>query len=387
MVDSINSIEREILGILIKSGSMQISTISAISRLSIPTVTKYMSHLLENNLVIDAGRTLNERGRHATLYAVNGETYFFVGVDPKQTVIYLALMDLSSRLIKEVEVPYQFSNTPETLETICYNVDKFISDSGICRDKIAGIAVNLSGRVNPKTGHSYSIFHFEGHDEPLSDVLTERFGINTSIENNTRAMALGELRTVIGDRFKDCLFINASWGIGMSIIIDGKLYYGKDGYCGELGHTNVFDNEIMCHCGKKGCLETEVSGKAICELIRRRISQGETSRLGSAEHISEKDVVLAANGEDPLSIELLERAGSLLGKQVANIINIFNPEAVIIGGSLACAGDYFLQPIIQSVRRYALKLMFKNTTIIPSELGTRAGSIGACHVARDKFLN
>ena len=386
MKKTITEFESIILQVLLKSGKHQISAISQLSGMSVPTVTKYISTLVDKNLVKQVGKTFSERGRQAALYAVNETVAYFIGVDIKMTLVYLAMMDLAGTIVKEDTIPFEFSNTPETMEAICESIDKFIEISGVSRDSVAGVSVNLSGRVNPETGHSYSIFHFEGNDEPLSEVLTDRLGISTHIDNNTRAMALGELRTVLGDQFKHFLFINASWGIGMSIIIDGKLYYGKDGYCGELGHTNAFDNEKMCHCGKKGCLETEVSGKAICEQLRNRINQGETSRLGEVSHINERDVVRAANEEDPLSIELLEKAGALLGKQVANMINIFNPEAVIIGGSLSTAGDYFLQPILQSVRRYALKLMYKNTMIIPSRLGERAGVVGACHEARDKFL-
>lgn len=387
MKENICAFESSILNILAKYGNLQVSAISEISGMSVPTTAKYLSSLLDKKLVRQAGKTNSERGRQAAIYTINGETAYFVGVDPKQTVISFAMMNLTGTIVREHDVQYEFSNTPETMELICESLESFIKDSGISRDRIAGISVNLSGRVNPKTGYSYSIFHFEEHDEPLSEVLSERLGIQTSIDNDTRAMALGELRASLGDRFKDCLFINASWGIGMSIIMDGRIYYGKDGYCGELGHTNVFDNEKMCHCGKKGCLETEVSGKALCEQLKKRISQGASSRLGKAEHITEHDIVCAANGEDPLSIELLERAGHLLGKQVANLINIFNPEAVIIGGSLVAAGDYFLQPIIQSVRRYALKLMFKNTLILPSVLGSKAGVLGACHEAREKYFD
>lgn len=387
MKESIYEFERSILHILVEYGELQISAISELSGMSVPTIAKYMSALLEKKFVKQVGKTNSERGRQAALYAVNGELAYFIGVDPKQVAITMAMMDLTGNIVREKKVPYEFSNTPETLEEICQNIDLFIDESGVGRDRIACISINFGGRVNPETGQSYSMFHFEGNDEPLADVLSDRLGVCTHIDNNTRAMALGELKTVVGQRFRNFLFINASWGIGMTIIFDGKIYYGKDGYCGELGHTNVFNNDKMCHCGKKGCLETEVSGKAICEQIRKRIEQGETSRLGKAEHINIYDVLDAADKEDPLSIELLERAGALLGKQVANLINIFNPEAVIIGGSLATAGDYFIQPLSQSVRRYTLKLMYKDTKIIPSELGERAGVVGACLEAREKYIS
>ena len=373
-------IENRILECLVGAGAIPVSEIASKSGLSIPCATKYLSSLCSRSLARRAGQTENERGRRAALYEINSTAAYFVGVDPKQTHISLALMDLGGNIVSEKDISHTFINSPETLETICSGVEEFIAENS---GKVAGISVNVSGRVNPKTGNSYSIFNFEDRDEPLSKVFSDRFGIPTCIDNDTRAMALAELSLGEGRRFKNFLFINAGWGIGMVIIIDGKIHSGAGGYSGEFGHTNVFDNGKMCHCGKKGCLETEVSGKALCEQMHERLASGDSSYLSSLKNITERDIVEAAlTGEDPLSIELLEHAGYLLGKQIANLINIFNPEAVIIGGSLSEAGDYFLQPIIQAVRRFALKLMYKDTSILPSRLGNRAGVLGACLSAR-----
>ena len=251
---------------------------------------------------------------------------------------------------------------------------------------IISVNVNISGRIDSKTGFSYSIFNFEDSDEPLASIMSEKIGKRVYIENDTQAMAYGELVAGNAKPFKDALFVNASWGIGLGIIIDGKLYYGKDGYSGEFGHMNVYNNEVICHCGKKGCLETEVSGSAIIRKLLECIRKGESSILSSkvdkGESITIQDIIDATNKEDTLCIELIQKMGFELGRQLANMINIFNPEAVIIGGSFALISDYFLPPIQMAIHKYSLKLISRDATILPSMLLENAGVTGACMTAR-----
>lgn len=380
-----------IIKTLVSASALSISDISARLGISVPTTTKYLDSLSQAGLVVRRGKTDTGHGRKPGLYAINEKAGYFVGVDIKNRSVQIALMNLAGSIVLEKEYPVEFSNTPETMETVCEWIDSFISSCGVPPGSVGTVAVNLSGRVNPMTGYSYSVFNFEQHDEPLAVLLSERLGRRTIIENDTRAMAFGELNTVVGGKYRNFIFINASWGIGLSIIIDGRVYYGMNGYSGEFGHTYVYDNEQMCHCGKKGCLETVVSGRAICAQLQERLAAGETSILSGrkerGEIITEKEIIDAANHDDPLSMELIEKTGSELGRQIANLINIFNPEAVIIGGSLSHAGDLFLQPVQMAVRRYSLKLIFKGVDIICSSLGERAGVIGACLKAREEYLD
>ena len=190
---------------------------------------------------------------------------------------------------------------------------------------------------------------------------------------------------------KDIIFVNVSWGLGIGIIIDGKIYTGKSGFSGEFGHTNVFDNEIICHCGKKGCLETETSGSALHRILIERVQKGENSIL--SKRIAMKDnpltldeIISAVNKEDVLCIEIIEEIGQKLGKQIAGLINIFNPELVIIGGTLSMTGDYLTQPIKTAVRKYSLNLVNKDSVILTSKLKDRAGIIGACMLARSRMF-
>ncbi len=179
-----------------------------------------------------------------------------------------------------------------------------------------------------------------------------------------------------------------SWGIGLGIILDGKVYMGKSGFSGELGHITAYDNQILCHCGKKGCLETEVSGLALQRVLIERVKAGEISVLSDqihrGEHVSQNDIIKAAINEDILCLEILSDIGAKLGKQIAGLINVFNPELVIIGGALSLTGDYLTQAIQTVVRTYSLNLVNKDTQIVTAKLGERAGVIGACMLARSR---
>lgn len=385
-------IKSSILRYCIYEGNQMIPSLSSALKYSVPTVTKYLGELITEGYFIEYGKLESHRGRKPVIYGVNPASCYFIGVDINRFSLNIGLMNLIGEIERTEEITdYLFENTPASLDAVCSHVRDFIEASPIEPHKIAAINVNISGRVNSATGYSYSIFNFEENDEPLAQILTEKIGYPVRIENDSRAMTYGELAAGNARRYSDTLFVNASWGLGLGIIIGGELYYGKHGYSGEIGHMNVYNNEIMCHCGKKGCLETEVSGSAIHRKLISRIKAGESSVLSpmvqNGRTITTMDIVNAANkSEDTLCIELIEQTGAELGRQLANFINIFNPEAVIIGGTLALASDYFLPPIKLAIRKYSLKLISKDIDIHISSSPLKAGMIGACMVARQSLF-
>lgn len=390
-MEKTTSLKREVISLLIHGENITISAIAEQLGCTAPTVIKYVNELGEAGLIERTGKLASAHGRKASVYAIRNDAAYFVGVTPRQNELTLAMMDYSGNVVMSKHIPGAPENTAESLELICANVDTFIRESGIPADKVKRICFGLSGRVNKSTGESFSWFNIENHDEPLADWLTARLGIPSIIDNDTRCMAYGELTCAIKDRFKNFLFVNAGWGIGLSIITNGEIYYGMNGYCGEIGHTNVYNNEIICHCGKKGCLETEVSGRALCHQLKALVGKGHSSilssRINANEDITELDIIEAAHNDDQLCIELIERVGTELGRQIANLINIFNPEALILGGTLSSAGDIFVESVKIAARRYCLRLLYKDVKIIVSSLGKEGGILGCCLVARESHLS
>ena len=366
-------VKKRIITHYIYNGSSTIPDLSKELDLSVPTVTKFIGEMCEDGYINDYGKLETSGGRHPNLYGLNPESGYFKG----------DMVEL------KMNIPYKFENSIEGMNELCKLILNFIKKLPINKEKILNINVNVSGRVNPESGYSFSQFNFE--ERPLADVLSEKLGHKVTIDNDTRAMTYGEYMQGCVKGEKDIIFVNVSWGVGIGIIIDGKVYTGKSGFSGEFGHVNAYDNEIICHCGKKGCLETEASGSALHRILLERIKSGESSILstrisGEEDPITLDEIITAVNKEDLLCIEIVEEIGQKLGKQIAGLINIFNPELVIIGGTLSLTGDYITQPIKTAVRKYSLNLVNKDSAIITSKLKDKAGIVGACMLARSRMF-
>lgn len=384
-------VKKRIITYYIYNGSSTIPDLSKELDLSIPTVTKLVNEMCDDGYINDYGKLETSGGRHPNLYGLNPESGYFIGVDIKKFAVNIGLINFKGDMMElKMNIPYKFENSVSALEELCTLITNFIKKLSVNKEKILNINVNISGRVNSESGYSFSMFNFE--ERPLAEILTEKIGYKVSIDNDTRAMTYGEYMKgcVTGER--NLLFVNISWGLGVGIIIDGKIYTGKSGFSGEFGHVNVFDNEIICHCGKKGCLETEASGSALHRILLERIHNGESSilseRVTQAKNnpLTLDEIIAAVNKEDVLCIEIVEEIGQKLGKQIAGLINIFNPELVIIGGTLSLTGDYITQPIKTAIRKYSLNLVNKDSAILTSKLKDRAGIIGACMLARSRMF-
>lgn len=382
-------VKKKIITHYIYNGSSTITDLAKELDMSVPTVTKFIGEMCEDGYINDYGKLETNGGRHPNLYGLNPDSGYFIGVDIKRYAINIGLIDFKGEIVElKMNVPYQFENTVDGLNELCRLIIQFIKKLTINKEKILNINVNVSGRVNPESGFSFSHFNFE--ERPLADVLTEKIGYKVSIDNDTRAMTYGEYMQGCVKGEKNILFVNISWGLGIGIVIDGKIYTGKSGFSGEFGHVSTFDNEVICHCGKKGCLETEASGSALSRILQERINNGESSilseRCKATGQLSLDEIISAVNKEDLLCIEMVEEIGQKLGKQIAGLINLFNPELVIIGGVLSLTEDYLTQPIKTAVRKYSLNLVNKDSVITTSKLKDRAGIIGACMLARSRMF-
>ena len=383
-------VKKRIITHYIYNGSSTITDLSKELDLSIPTVTKFISEMCEDGYINDYGKLETSGGRHPSLYGLNPESGYFIGVDIKKFAVNIGLINFKGDMMElKMNIPYKFENTPEAMEELCTLISSFIKKTKVNTEKILNININISGRVNPESGYSFSLFNFS--ECPLAKVLTEKIGYQVCIDNDTRAMTYGEYLQGCVKGEKNIIFVNVSWGLGIGIIIDGKIYTGKSGFSGEFGHINVFDNEILCHCGKKGCLETEASGSAIYRILQERIKNGECSILSNRTNNQElpltlDEIISAVNKEDLLCIEIVEEIGQKLGKQIAGLINIFNPELVIIGGTLSLTDDYIAQPIKTAIRKYSLNLVNQDSAITVSKLKDKAGVVGACMLARSRMF-
>lgn len=378
-----------ILGYLANHGSMTLPELGKRLNISVPKVTVLVSELRNDGLVSDYGKVDSSGGRKPNLYGVAPDAAYFIGVDVKQSHLTIGLLDLDKTLVRNSgKMHYELTNTVESRDTLCNHILDFIKELPVSKDRIKGVGINLSGRVNYRTGHSYSYFHFD--DRPLSEIVEEKIGFPVFLENDSRAMAYGEFCLGEVENEQDVLFLNLDYGIAVGILMGGELYYGKSGYAGEFGHMPVFNNEYICRCGKKGCLETEAAGWALERMFREKVREGSSSlisaKIPDPERITMDDIIDAANADDVLAIELIAQLGDNIGRGIASLINVFNPELVILGGGLLATGDYIGLPIKTAINKYSLSLVNNDTRLVHSKLGEEAGLLGACLLVRNRFL-
>ncbi len=382
-------LKRQIINYLDSIGSVTIAELAKELNISAPKITNLVAELMEDGLIKDYGKEDSTGGRRASLYGLVSDACYFIGVDIKRYYINIGLLDFKKNLVTIKEkIPYTLENSVESYNQLIIIINAFIEESHTEKEKILGMCINLSGRVNHTTGYSYSFFHF--HEEPLSQTVEKEIGIRTFIENDSKAMAYGEFCGGVVTKEKNVLFVNMDYGVGLGILIDGKVFYGKSGFSGEFGHIPFFNNEIICHCGKKGCLETEASGYALLRNFNAKIEMGFSSSLAKKGKVDENirviDIVQAAKAEDVLSIELIAEIGEKMGKGLAVLINIFNPELVILGGTLAECGDFIRLPVKSALNKFALNLVSNDSQLSLSKLGEKAGVMGGCLMARNRIL-
>ena len=382
---------KRIIAYYLNNSTSTIPELSKELNLSVPTIAKVIAEMCEDGYIVNCGKMDTGKGRSPVIYGLAPDSGYFIGVDLMSNGLNLGLMNFKGELVKlDMDVPYQYRNSQEGLDELCGHVTDFIVQLDIAKERILNVGVNIPGRVNPEMGHSFSRFNFE--ERPLVDLMAERIGCRVYIDNDTRAMTYGEMSKGVVKGEKDVIFVNLSWGIGCGLILNGELYTGKSGFSGEFGHFPSFDNEVLCHCGKRGCLETEISGMALHRNLLQSVKEGRQTLLAEQimkdeASLSLDDIIDATLKEDLLCIELVEDIGQKLGRYLAGLINLLNPEMVIIGGSLARTGDSVLQPVKSAVRKYSLNMVNRDSAIVLSKLQGKAGVTGACLLARKSLFH
>ena len=384
-----NLIKRNIVAYMAASGPSTIAELTGALHISIPTMTKLVGELVEDKLVHENGKIETTGGRRPNIYGLTSSAIYFAGVNIGRDNIQFVITDIQNNIIVSREqTDFALVDSDACLKHICESISGFIATCGVDRDRILGLGVCIAGRVNPNTGRSYK--YFTSNEESLTDIFEQATGIRTLLENDTRARCYAEYNAGSPQDGENILYLHLGRGVAIGIVMDGKLFYGKSGFAGEFGHTPFFDNEKICSCGKKGCLETEISGVAVEEKIIDQLRRGSNTILREkferGENIHVDDVITAARNDDNLAIELIEEVGEKAGKSIAFLINIFNPETVIIGGNLSHAGDYIMLPLKASTNKYSLNLVYKDTRFRLSRMGQNAGALGAAMLMRGKII-
>ena len=266
-------------------------------------------------------------------------------------------------------------------------IDCLLRVKDVDLSQLHSISVAAAGAIDTERGLVTLSPNLPGWSNiPLRDIIKEKYGVNTFLINDASAAALGEHRFGAGRGVKSLIYLTVSTGIGGGIIINDKLYLGPCGSAGEIGHMTIDVNGPRCNCGNIGCWETLASGTAVAQEAIRRISRGERSSLteiveGKIENITAEKVGVAARGGDFLALDIIAKAAVYLGVGMVNLVNIFNPEMIVVGGGMVKMGDLLLAPARQVVWERAFQVSAQAVRIIPAQLGDDAGVLGAATFA------
>jgi glucokinase len=251
---------------------------------------------------------------------------------------------------------------------------------------VGAAGVGVPGPSDPVAGVLFNPPHLPGwHNVPVARRLEEATGIPTRLENDAQLAAYGEFHRGAGRGSRHLVFVTISTGIGGGIIIDGKLYTGAGGTAGEVGHVVIDPDGPVCSCGRRGHLEGLASGTSMARIAAERIAAGEKSSLSRLPKITAQAIGDAADAGDPLARSVLQNAGRLLGLSLGGLLNILDPEVLVLGGGVIQIGPALLDHVHPAIKDAAFESTYSHVRIVTVELGQDAGLIGALEFARDNL--
>jgi glucokinase-like ROK family protein len=279
----------------------------------------------------------------------------------------------------------------EVLADAAALVDKALAQSGVARDKVVGLGVGASGLVNPHTGVNVMAPNLGWRDVPIRDWLARQLALPVCVDNNARAMALGEALFGVGRDVHALAFVYAHVGVGAGLVVGERLYRGSAAGAGEIGHTTIIPNGgELCRCGNHGCLETLVSEPAIVRLAESLAGQDRdgilASHLQTGPEPAIEQIFGAARAGDRATVAMIEEQACYMGIALANLVNVLNPDLIVLGGILARGQDLLLPTIDKVMRQRAFANLGAQVQIKTTAFGPQAGVIGAVALALDSFF-
>ncbi|MBI2851776.1 MAG: ROK family protein [Chloroflexi bacterium] len=306
-----------------------------------------------------------------------------LAIDVGGTKILAALISRRGEILAREHILTGAGDGPEMVVNRIFSAIDQVLKSSYATAGIHSISLAIAGAIDTANGIVTLSPNLPGwHDVSLRSLVEGKYRVRTFLVNDANAAALGEHYFGAGKGMKNLIYITVSTGIGGGIIIDGQLYSGASGGAGEVGHMTIDVDGPRCACGNTGCLEVLASGTAVARDAIRRLGQGDKSVLnemvnGKVEDVTAEKVGLAAQNGDSLALAVISQAATYLGIGLANLVNLLNPEMIVIGGGLSKMGDLLLEPARQVVRERAFPLLSQAVRIVPAQLGDDAGVFGA----------
>lgn len=382
-----------VLRVLHQENRLSRADISRLTRLTAATVSSIVRRLEKAHMVRVSGPALSREGRKSLLVEFNPGAFYLLGVDIGVAKAAAVIIDPHGTVVRQQRIAVcQDLDREAITERIFRLIEDTMGGSGELRKKIMGIGISFPGAIDVERGICLRAPNLPAwHDLAIVDLFQRRFNLPCCVENDARAMALGEARFGGGRGKKNIFATLIGRGIGGGIIVNGQLYRGSGSTAGEFGHITVNPTGPVCACGSWGCLEVMASGASIAASAARIVKSGRPTRIrdladGDPERITAETVARAWREGDPIAGMLMRDAATYIGIGLSSVINLLNPELILLGGGVSLAGAAFIDRIRETIAERAYTVAFQPPEIALSRLGPDANCIGAAVLVFEKLL-
>lgn len=361
---------------------------------SLPTVRSALDELISQKIVNTSGTGDSSGGRKPLVYSLQEDAFYIVAIEMGHLKSKGCIMDCHDNYRTKIREIETHIDDPELEEKIDEALITLLKEAGLGREKITAVGIGMPGLVDSTNGVNRTIK--DPAAQNIRDRISNRIKIRTIIGNDARMQALGEFVFGKAKNSQNTLVVNWNWGLGLGIIINGEIYKGSNGCSGEFSHIRMVENGTLCECGKRGCLQTIAGIKHLIEMAREEVARDTTSQLtkafkGKINELTHQDIVRFAKKGDELCISLLNKLSTSLGWGLSILIQLYNPELIVLSGPLVAAGQYVLIPVQQAINQYCLTDISGSIRIEASEAGEKSGLNGISimvfnRLFRDKSL-
>lgn len=371
------------------NGSQSAADVARGSGKSIPSVTRSINELLASKVLKEDGYAPSTGGRRAIRFKLDPEhNPYFIVIAIDQYSIHTALFDINNRPIISPFIRFSPLSGDDTFDHIVQAIQDILDKAECDKSKIGGIGITIPGFVDSKIEVNDS-FDISSPLYNLPQKINKIFNIDVYIENDSSAIAIAESKFGAAENISNALIINFNWGVGLGIIVENKLFTGHNGFAGEFSHIPLSQLNKLCSCGKRGCLEVEASLTTAVEYVEEGIKNGESTILNEqfdTEILHKgKALIQAALQGDPLAINAANKSAYMLGKGIATLIHILNPEKIIISGRGAELGTIILPQIQSAIHEFAIPMLAAQTKLEISQSPHDIQLLGAMCLAVDKY--
>ncbi|NLF52173.1 MAG: ROK family transcriptional regulator [Leptolinea sp.] len=357
------------------------------------TVSQIINTLLDRKLVQETTLQVDRIGRPGLLLELNPSGGFAIGIEIGVNFLSLVATDFLANVFWRQRLKSDARDNVDTILERAYEMTEIGLEKGTAAGlQPLGIGLGVPGLVDLRHGELMFAPNLGWAHVPMAKLWSQRFDLPVFVDNEAKAAAVGEYYFGKSRGINNFIFLNAGVGLGAGIMIDGKLFRGSHGFASEVGHMVMDKNGDLCGCGKRGCWETQVSPKAVIRRFQETLKQGVPSTVllaadNDMDNIVFETIANAALQGDNAALIAMQEVGEQLGLGIANLINVFNPEMVILGGELNYASEILLPVVRQVISRYAINLETQDLIIAASAHGRDACVMGAVALVLDDILH